>query len=89
MTLSLSQMPAHNHTVEASSNQATAASPAGNYLPTSQPKTTTPYATGPAGTAMGQGMISNTGGSQSHPNLQPFLVINYIIATQGIFPSRP
>ncbi len=38
---------------------------------------------------MGQGMISNTGGSQSHPNLQPFLVINYIIATQGIFPSRP
>ena len=32
--------------------------------------------------------VLNQGGSQSHTNLQPFLAINYIIALQGIFPSR-
>jgi microcystin-dependent protein len=32
--------------------------------------------------------ISNVGGSQPHANLQPFLVLNFIIALQGIFPSR-
>jgi microcystin-dependent protein len=32
--------------------------------------------------------ISNTGGSQPHENRQPFLVLNFIIALQGIFPSR-
>jgi microcystin-dependent protein len=32
--------------------------------------------------------IANTGGSQAHLNLQPYLVLNFIIALQGIFPSR-
>ena len=32
--------------------------------------------------------ITNTGGSLSHTNVQPFLSINYIIATVGVFPSR-
>ncbi len=34
------------------------------------------------------GTTGNTGGSQAHNNMQPFLVLNYIIALQGIFPSR-
>ena len=32
--------------------------------------------------------VLNNGGSQYHTNIQPFLAINYIIATQGVFPSR-
>jgi microcystin-dependent protein len=32
--------------------------------------------------------LSNTGGSQPHPNMQPFSVINFCIALTGIFPSR-
>ena len=32
--------------------------------------------------------LTNTGGSQPHQNMQPFLVLNYCIALQGIFPSR-
>jgi microcystin-dependent protein len=28
------------------------------------------------------------GGGQAHENRQPFLVMNYVIALQGIFPSR-
>ena len=34
------------------------------------------------------GAIANTGGSQSHPNLQPYTCVNYIICLQGVFPSR-
>ena len=32
--------------------------------------------------------VSNTGGSQPHYNVQPFLAINFIIALQGLYPSR-
>ena len=36
----------------------------------------------------GQLSISNGGGSQEHNNMQPYLAVNYIIALQGIYPSR-
>jgi microcystin-dependent protein len=32
--------------------------------------------------------IGNTGGSQAHLNMQPYLVLTFIIALQGIFPSQ-
>src|SRR5215218_1466810 len=38
--------------------------------------------------AMNPGSIGNVGGSQPHTNVQPYLVLNFIIALQGIFPSR-
>ena len=37
--------------------------------------------------AMNAGMIANTGGSQAHLNMQPFLTLSFCIALQGIFPS--
>jgi microcystin-dependent protein len=45
------------------------------------------YSTGAANVSMGAG-ISNTGGSQAHTNMQPSLGMNYIIALEGIYPSR-
>jgi microcystin-dependent protein len=38
--------------------------------------------------AMIGNLVSNTGGSQPHENMAPFLVINFIVALQGVFPSR-
>ena len=37
--------------------------------------------------AMNSGAVSNVGGSQAHNNMQPYLVLNFVIALQGIFPS--
>ena len=37
---------------------------------------------------MNPAVLSPTGGSQPHNNLQPYLVVIYCIALQGIFPTR-
>lgn len=39
-------------------------------------------------TALNPGAVSNAGGSQPHPNMMPYLTLNFCIALQGIFPSR-
>ena len=45
---------------------------------------------GPVGsdTVMGASALASSGGGQPHPNLQPFAVLSWVIALQGIFPSR-
>jgi microcystin-dependent protein len=45
---------------------------------------------GPAAnlTALQPSTVANVGGSQAHLNMQPFLVLNFCIALQGIFPSQ-
>jgi microcystin-dependent protein len=46
------------------------------------------YSSGASDSTMDPGLITPVLGDQPHPNLQPFLVVNFIIALQGIFPSR-
>ncbi|KPV51347.1 phage tail protein, partial [Kouleothrix aurantiaca] len=41
-----------------------------------------------ANTNMNTGAIGSTGGSQPHDNMQPYLVINFIISLEGIYPSQ-
>ena len=65
---------------------ATASSPAGAY-PAVSASVGTPYDPGTAG-VMPNAVKPNVGG-QAHDNNQPYLVLNYVIALQGIFPSRP
>lgn len=96
VTLSLLQIPAHNHTLFASPNNGTDPSPINNFIGKHQVtidrtntvngNSFTPVASGLG--SMNGSSISNTGGSQPHTNVQPTLVINYIIALVGIFPSR-
>ena len=90
-TLTTSEMPAHNHFPMASTAAGNTVFPAAG-SPVVQHNTwatssVNPYASTSNG-AMLPGAVSNTGGSQPHANLQPYLVVNFIIALQGIFPSR-
>ena len=90
-TVTMSEMPAHNHFVSASSSQADS-----TFIQTAAPVSQNIFGTvaggiyGPvaAATAMNPQSITNYGGSQAHENRQPFLVLTFVIALQGIFPSR-
>lgn len=90
VTLLSSQMPSHTHVPQASSVAGTQASPAaGVWAASAGGRTPLPlYAAPPANTAMSNSAIAVAGNSQAHPNMQPYLAISYIIALQGIFPSR-
>jgi microcystin-dependent protein len=83
-TVTSSEMPAHTHQVNATTAPGTVNVPTGNYLANSN---VSPYRTA-ADTTLNPAEVSNVGGSQPHENRQPFLVLNFIIALQGIFPSR-
>lgn len=84
-TLSQSEMPTHVHGLNASSEAGNVPTPLGSLL--GSPLNAT-YRPGGTPAAMDGTSISNTGGSQSHPNMQPFLTVNVCIALQGIFPSQ-
>jgi microcystin-dependent protein len=83
-TLNISEIPAHNHVPVGSSNTASDPSPAGNLWDTDLNKPYNPT----ANTAMNPQCILATGGNQPHENMSPYLVLNFIIALQGIFPSQ-
>lgn len=89
-TLSLSEMPAHNHGGgSGGGGQACSTGPGTSSVAAGRfPGITTKplYADAPTGT-VGSG-IGVAGGNQAHPNQQPYTVMNFIIALQGIFPSR-
>ena len=86
VTLLITQMPAHGHV--ATSNASTAAAndtlPTGNFLASDNQYQTA------SNTQMNANAvtIAPSGGSQPHANIQPFTCVNFIIALEGIFPSR-
>lgn len=84
VTLSINQMPAHNHIVSAVTTAPNQGSPVGNMLCNSGPGS---YAT-VSNAVMAPQTVSPVGGSQAHANVQPYLCLNFIVALQGIFPSR-
>jgi len=92
-TLSISEIPTHTHTLNANSGNATQFEPLNNTLAKGATAAANPlnvYALASSGnlTALSAAAIANTGGSQAHLNMQPFLVLNFSIALQGIFPSQ-
>ena len=81
--LQTSEMPIHTHTAQGSSENADAPVPNG-FIPAAANNV---YA-GPANlVGIHPQTIPNVGG-QSHENMQPYLVIGFCIALQGLFPSR-
>lgn len=85
-TLIVSELPVHNHIAQASSNNGNQGLPLNNILARTVNDLYQP--SGSNMTTMSSSTLSSVGGSQPHNNLQPFLVLNFIIALQGIFPSR-
>ena len=94
VTLLSSEMPAHAHTFgHAFAGDANSQSPENNIW------SQTPTGRGGAGIALYEGApptgkmnqlaLSVTGGSLPHNNLQPYLILNFCIALQGVFPPRP
>jgi microcystin-dependent protein len=83
-TLNISELPAHNHFVVGSPNPASAATPNGNLWAAQNGRG---YAAS-ANAAMSPASVQPTGGNQPHENMSPYLVLNFIIALQGIFPSQ-
>ena len=85
VTLSVNQMPNHNHALLASLDNAGGSAPTGNV--TGQVGATQIYREALPAAAMKAQSLSPAGGSQPHENCQPFLCVNYIISLFGIFPS--
>ena len=86
VTLNTNQIPSHSHTANAANESANSNRPTGNVL--ASPETNIYRENQAPDTQMHANIIGDTGGGQSHPNIQPFLVINWCIALDGTFPSR-
>lgn len=87
VTLLTSEIPAHSHAVNCDSGKANKPAPTGNYPAADAAGVTAEYAA-TANAQMNPGMIAAAGGGQPHTNIQPSLVLNWIIALEGIYPSR-
>ena len=79
----MSGMPTHSH-APVGSPTATQGLPTGNLWANGNQPGYAPT----ANTTMNPSCVANTGGSQPHDNMSPYLVLTFCIALQGIFPSR-
>ena len=86
-TVQTMHLPVHSLTLQGSTNPATQSDPTNNVL--GSPQGDNIYAAaGETQVAMHADSIGNTGGNQSHQNMQPSIGINCIISLTGTFPSR-
>ncbi|MFI5020210.1 MAG: phage tail protein [Alphaproteobacteria bacterium] len=96
VTLNGNQMPAHNHSLNVNANTGNTAVPTNALLATGPSTGSGTFkvsralytATNTPNTALSNAAISLTGGNGAHNNMQPYLVLGYYIALQGVFPPR-
>ena len=87
VTLTVQQIPIHNHPVLASKNAGNATQPSGNL--TAQNASVTIYRAQDPVVAMNVQAVGPTGGNQPHTNFQPYLCLDFIISLFGIFRPKP
>jgi microcystin-dependent protein len=83
--IELDQLPAHTHTLMANDGTAESENPSGA-LPSHASRRT--YGPPSQLSQMAANAVENTGGSQPHSNMQPYLCVSFIISLFGIFPSQ-
>jgi len=83
-TLSIAEIPLHNHTWSATNAAANSPGPASNLLGAAAEYNSSASNL----VAMYPAVLATVGGSQPHLNMQPYLTLNFCIALQGIFPSQ-
>ena len=96
VTLTTSQLASHTHvvsgTVNVKSSAGNSRTPVANVLANEAGGVVAPYSTSSTDASMAAGTVSGTaaatGSNTPIPIIQPYLTISYIIALQGIFPSR-
>jgi microcystin-dependent protein len=84
-TVTASELPAHGHLVAGSSDTADRKDPGAHHFGANSGRY--PYGAAPS-VGMSPASVTSVGGSQPHENRSPFLVLNYVIALQGVFPSQ-
>lgn len=90
VTVLMTQIPSHTHQLMGTSAAGTKRGPAGHTIAADTSDIIDFYANAVQAqlTPLAPTALANTGGTQPHPNLQPYLAMNYSIALQGLFPSR-
>jgi microcystin-dependent protein len=86
ITLTVQQIPAHNHAFSPSTALANANTPQNNVL--AQSAAFQLYIQQPPSVPMANNALGMVGGSQPHTNFQPYLCVDFIISLFGIFPSQ-
>lgn len=95
VTLTVNEMPMHGHALNATSAAATGSLATGNILAKANGTDSVGgdsivqiYGPAPVNTTMSPTSIGTAGGNQAHQNMQPYLVITYLVCMFGVFPSR-
>ena len=88
VTVSVANLPQHDHALRASAAPASSTVAGGNVLAKKARFGKDVFAPPANLVQMNPNALTTVGGSQPHPNLQPFLTLNFVIALQGIFPSQ-
>ena len=86
-TLTTQELPPHTHALYADSSVGTSSGP-GGLAPARNAAGIPQYGPG-SNVTLDASAVGTTGGGQPHSIMQPYLAVNYIIALEGIFPSRP
>lgn len=84
VSLTTSELAAHSHGVSAQSTDGSTVNPEGQVWA----KGVRQFSNAEPNETMHPDSITSTGGSQAHGNVMPYLVVSYIIALEGIYPSR-
>ena len=85
-TVTMSEMPAHTHALNASSKDGNSQVPNNTLLAREVGNVYRPDLVNAA--TLSAGTVTNVGGSQAHENRMPSLTLNFIVALIGVFPSR-